>query len=260
VAARRPGLLERPAGQLDALLLLDQRVAGRLALGAEEAEAHRTADQERVGGVEEGVDQRDLVRDLGAAEQHHQWALRRLDDRAQRRHLALEQESRHRRMQVPGDADRGRVRPVGRAEGVVHVGVGQPAQLLGQRGVVLGLAPLPAGVLEHQHAGGREPLDAPAHLRADHLGGLVNGLVDQFAEPLRGGPQRGLGVAPLGPAQVRAEDEGRTAAEQQLDGGQRGADAGVVGDPAALERHVEVDPDEHPLPLGELDVSDGALA
>ena len=43
-------------------------------------EAHRAADQQRVGDVEEAVDQRDLVGDLGAAEHHHERALGRLDD------------------------------------------------------------------------------------------------------------------------------------------------------------------------------------
>ena len=53
--------------QLDPLLL-DQRVARRLALRAEEAEAHRAADQDRVGDVHEAVDQADLVADLRPAE------------------------------------------------------------------------------------------------------------------------------------------------------------------------------------------------
>ena len=65
-------------GQLDALLL-DQRVAGRDPLGAEEAEAHRAADQDLVGDLEEAVDHADLVGDLGAAEDDDQRPRRRLD-------------------------------------------------------------------------------------------------------------------------------------------------------------------------------------
>ena len=61
-------------------LLLHQRVTGGLALRAEEAEAHRAADQDRVGRVEEPVDQRDLVAHLGPAEHHHERPLGRLDD------------------------------------------------------------------------------------------------------------------------------------------------------------------------------------
>ena len=59
------------AAELDALLL-DQRVAGRDPLRAEEAEAHRAADQDPVGDLEEAVDHADLVGDLGAAEDDDQ--------------------------------------------------------------------------------------------------------------------------------------------------------------------------------------------
>ena len=68
-------LLERLGRQLDALLL-DQRVADRDPLGAEEAEAHRAADQDPVGDLEEAVDHPELVADLGAAEDDDQRALR----------------------------------------------------------------------------------------------------------------------------------------------------------------------------------------
>ena len=195
-ALRGLRLLERPARQLHALLL-HQRVAGRDALRAEEREAHRAADQQRVGGVEEAVDQRDLVGDLRAAEHHHERPLRRLDDRAQRDHLALEQQPGHGRPQVLRDARRRRVRPVRRAERVVHVGVAERGELARQSGVVLRLAALPAGVLEQQHAAGIEPVHPTPHLRTDHLRRLVHGGVDQLAEALAHGRQRRLRVAAL---------------------------------------------------------------
>ena len=68
-------LLEHLAGELDPLLL-DERVAGRDALGAEEAEAHRAADQDLVGGLEEALDDADLVAHLGAAEDDDERAAR----------------------------------------------------------------------------------------------------------------------------------------------------------------------------------------
>ena len=46
-----------------------------------------------------------------------------------------------------------------RAEGVVHVGLGQRRQVAAELSVVVGLARLPAGVLQHQHFAG---LAAPA--------------------------------------------------------------------------------------------------
>ena len=80
--------------QLDALLL-DQRVAGGDALGAEEAEAHRAADQDLVGDLEEAVDHADLVGHLGAAEDDDQRPLRATRRTAvSSRHLALQQQAR----------------------------------------------------------------------------------------------------------------------------------------------------------------------
>ena len=86
-------LLQRLRGQLHALLL-DQRVAGRDPLRSEEAEAHRAADQDLVGDLEEAVDHADLVGDLGAAEDDDQRPRRGLDHPGQLGHLALEQEAR----------------------------------------------------------------------------------------------------------------------------------------------------------------------
>ena len=129
-------------GELDARLL-DQRVAGLVALRREEAEAHRAADQDRVGDLQERVDHGDLVADLGAAEHDHERVLGVLDDAAQRRDLAFEQQAGDRRRRrtcvTPSVVD---VRAVAGAEGVVDVDVGELAELLGECGVVLGLARL----------------------------------------------------------------------------------------------------------------------
>ena len=152
------------------------------------------------------------------------------------------------------------VRPVGRAEGVVHVGVGERRQLLRELGVVLGLAALPARVLEHQHVAGLEPLDAAPHLRPDDVGRLMDARVDQLAETLGDRLQRRLGVAALRPAEMRAEHEPRALLEQQLDRRQRGPDARVVRDAPVLERDVEVDAREHRLAGPDLEVADGALS
>ena len=43
------------------------------------------------------------------------------------------------------------------------------------------------------------------------------------------------------------EDDARALRDELLDGGQRRADARVVGDGAVLHRHVEVDAHEHAL-------------
>jgi len=80
-----------------------------------------------------------------------------------------------------------------------------------------------------------------------------------ITEPLADRPHReGRVDLPLGAAQMRDEDRRRAALAQQLDRRQRRADARVVGDPPAVERHVEVDPHEHPL-AGHVGIADAGL-
>ena len=59
---------------------------------------------------------------------------------------------------------------------------------------------------------------------------------------------------------MRGENDLGVVAQRVLDGGQRGDDAGVVGDGRAVfgERHVEIDADEDAL-VGEFDVANGEL-
>ena len=75
------GLGQHTLRRLDALLL-DQRVAGVAALGLEEAEAHRAADQDLLGEAQEAVDHAELVGHLGAAQDDDQRSLRIVADRA----------------------------------------------------------------------------------------------------------------------------------------------------------------------------------
>ena len=89
---------ERAPRRLDALLLA-QRGADVVALGREEREAHRAADQDRVGVLEERVDDADLVGHLRAADDRDERALRVGEDAAQRLDLALEQAARGARQQ-----------------------------------------------------------------------------------------------------------------------------------------------------------------
>jgi hypothetical protein len=65
-----------------------------VALRLEEREAHRAADQDRVGALEERLEHADLVRHLGPADDRDERPLRVVEDAAQRRDLALEQPAR----------------------------------------------------------------------------------------------------------------------------------------------------------------------
>ena len=216
------------------------------ALGPEEGEAHGAADEQRVGGLEEAVDQRHLVGHLRPAEHHDQRALRLLDDRPQGRDLALEEASGHRRAHQLGHPRRGGVRTMRGAEGVVHVR--RPPARPGSRassGSFFVLPGLPARVLEHEHLARAQGVGHLLAPRAHDLGRLPDRHVDQLRQPLPHRAQRGLGLAVLRAAQVRAEHQPGAAIQQQLDRRQRRPDPGVVGHAAALERDVEVHPHEH---------------
>jgi hypothetical protein len=121
------------------------------------------------------------------------------------------------------------MRAVGRAEGVVHVDVAAVGELAREALVVRRLAGVETRVLEH-----------------------IDALVRQkLAQPLGDGGHRVLHAVllRLRPAEVRTHANlRRVLLDQELQGRQRGADARVVGDAAALERHVEVGADQDGLP------------
>ena len=90
--ASRAGERERCARRLE-LLLLAQRGADRVTLGAQEREAHRAADQERVGELPGSARSRRSCRStLAPPRIATSGRARVLEDRLQRRHLAFEQQ------------------------------------------------------------------------------------------------------------------------------------------------------------------------
>ena len=122
------------------------------------------------------------------------------------------------------------------AEGVVHVQVEAVGELARELRVVARLAGVEARVLEHPDPLVRQKLAQPG---LDRL-------------------HRERGVFALRPAEVRADDDlGGAAFQQELERRQRGADPGVVGDLAVLERHVQVGAHEHAL-AGDVGVANGA--
>ena len=143
-----PGRVEDPPRRIDALGLAE-RVADLVALGGEERKAHRAADEDRVGAIEERLEDADLVGHLGAADDRDERTLRVLEDAAERLDLALEQLAGGARQEVR-DALGRRVGAVRGAERVVDVDVGERGVALCQLRVVLRLALLEAKVLEEE--------------------------------------------------------------------------------------------------------------
>ena len=209
-------------------------------LRLEEREAHRAADEDPVGGLQEGLEHADLVRHLRAADDRDERSLGGGEDALERGDLALEQAPGRARQQVRHGL-RGGVRAVRGPERVVDVDLGQRRVALRQAGIVLRLARLEADVLQHHEI-------AVGHVV--ERGGEHHLLAQQLGEPVRRGPQRELLLAALRPAEVRGQQQPRAPLAQLLQGRQRRPDARVVGDgPVLVQGDVEVHPDEDALAL-----------
>ena len=133
------------------------------------------------------------------------------------------------------------MRAVRGAEGVVHENVSHGSELLGELGVVLGLALFKAGVLkQHDLAvleGGGQRLCALAHDVLGHLDRLAQQLGQTVGHDLQA--QLRLHFA-LGLAHVGAEDDAGIVLHEILDGRQRGDDALVARDLPVLGGDVKV--------------------
>ena len=193
--------------QLDPLLL-HERVAGLLALRPEEAEAHRAADQQRVGQVEEAVDQPDLVAHLGAAEHHDQRAAR--GSRRSRVRVVTSRSS-------SGPAADGRSSVTPTVDACARWAApnasftktsAELGELLGEPAGRSSSRPRSQRVFSStQHLARVEPRGAAPHLRPDDLRRLVHASAEQLGQPPRDRRERGRRVAPLRPAEVRAEHQ-----------------------------------------------------
>ena len=139
--------------------------------------------------------------------------------------------------QVLRGPDDGRVGAVRRAEGVVHVGVEAVDEPRDEGRVVALLPRVEAQVLEQ---------------------------LDPRGQLGEAGADRGHGVAlvrrALRPAEVGRRDHGRALLLQPPDGGQRGADAEVVGDGTVLHRDVEVGAEQDASAVERREVLEGGDA
>src|SRR6267378_4992030 len=147
---------------------------------------------------------------------------------------------------------------MGRAERVVHVEVEPRRELLGERRIVLFLLGMEADVLEHQDIARVHRADGFLDAWTYRVVEKRNLAFGDLRESLRDGPERELGVGPFGTPEVRDQPERRAALDKSAEGGKRRADARVVGDLAALERHVEVDAHQYAL-SADVGVPDGPL-
>ncbi|HLO68187.1 MAG TPA: hypothetical protein VK188_14275 [Holophaga sp.] len=196
------------------------------------------------------ADDVDLVRDLASAHDGQQGLLGVVHDAAEGLELLLHEEAGHgaARGHEGHHAAHGGVGAVGGAEGVVHVGVREAGQGLGELLLVLRLALVEAQVLQQQHLARLQGGGLGLHLLAGHAGGQRHVQAQALQVRGHGGhAELGLETFALGSAQVGAEDDGGAAVQQVAEGGEGLGDAGRVLDDAFLEGHVQVRAQEDPV-------------
>ena len=216
-----------------------------------EVREQQVAIDQPVDGVDEVVDDPELVGDLGTAEHHGIGPLGLFGEALEDAHLGLDEPTHGRRQEPRHVVDAGLL-AVHDAEAVGDEDVRQRGELARELGAFLvGLGRLPrieAQVLQHD--------DVAVPCRPDRgLGAVphgVGGEGDLAAEDLpEAGRDRCQGVLVLGralrAAEVGAHDDSRTRLGQRLDRGSGRTDATVVGDGVPVEGHIEVGADEHAL-------------
>ena len=243
------GLLEHVLAVLD-LLLVHQGGANLFALGLQEGVSHTAANDEGVHLGQQVLNNAELVRHLGAAQNGHEGTHGVLHSVAQELDFLAHQVAHSGVLDVVGDTGGGAVGAVSGAEGVIDIHLGQAGQLAGEGLQVLGLFLAETGVLQQHHVAvvhsGHSGLGVFAHHGV--VIGKDHGLPQQFREANSAGGQAELGLgAVLRLAQVAAQDNLAAVGHQLLDGGQGRHNAVVVGDDAVLHGDVEVNTDQHPL-------------
>jgi hypothetical protein len=126
------------------------------------------------------------------------------------------------------------------------VDLGELCELAGEAFIIGLLLGVKAQVLQHGHL-------AVAQVAHDLAGAIAHAVVGQqhfhfhqLGEACGRGLEAELGLdLALGAAEVRSQKDAPASLHDRLDGGDRRADARVVGDGRAVERHVEVDAHEH---------------
>jgi len=223
---------------------LVQGLAHGLARGGEEIVGDAAAHDEVVDLARQRLQDGQFAGDLGPAHDGRQRTGRMDHDLAQRLELGHEQ--------GPGAGDGRELRhgvgrglgAMGRAERVHDVHVAQGGHFLAQ-GLVVGLLALDeAHVLAERDLAGRAVHAAEPVLDQPHR------LAKQLLH-VRGHWRQGKGFfafAFLGSSQMGHDHDQRAHVQGLLDGGDAGADAGVVAHLAIFQRGVQVLSDERPFP------------
>ena len=145
----------------------------------------------------------------------------------------------------------GRVRAMRGSERVVHVDVGQLRELLRERRIVLFFLGMEAQVFEQHHGRPCRPRRSPRVPASPTLSSAnCTGRPSSCDSRSATGRSENSGFGlPFGRPRCDARITVAPLSSSVPDRRQRRPDARVVADHAVLDRHVEVDADEHPLAL-----------
>ena len=140
---------------------------------------------------------------------------------------------------------------MGSAEGVIDIELCQGSQFLGKFGVVLFLSGVEPHIFQQHDLTVLQGISQPMGIFADDVSRERHFAAQQLRKPCCHRSQAVLGVhLTLGASQMGAEDHPSALFHQIADGGQRLGDALIVGDGAAIQRHIEVTAHQDPLSLG----------
>ena len=224
----------------------------------EEGVGHGAADDEAVDPPDQVGEDRELGRDLGAADDGDDRPLGRLQCLAERLQLRLH-EAPCRTRQALRQGGGGGVGAMRGREGVVDVKIGECGEGIGEGRIVRLLARVEAQVLQQRHVAGRERSCCGLRLLADAIGdeshrAAAQRLRKRFGEGTERHRRHGLA---LRPAKVRSDDDLRPTLCEFCERRRHSVDPRGVADCALPHRHVQVHPHEDAL-AGDLDIVERA--
>lgn len=244
------------------VVVLNQRGTNVEALGLQESENHTSTDDNGVALVEESLEDGDLGGNLGSTDDGGHGLLSVGDGSIKVFELLGEQESTDRRLEELGNTLSGGVGTVGSTESVVDVEVEGGSKLLNETGLVLGLLLVETSVFKHDDISLLSLVDDLGDFVSNAVGGKSHLLSEEFTHTL-GARAKGELVfgSILRTSQVRADSDDGTLVLQVLNGGDRRADTGIVGDLLSVKGDVDVATNENLLSFqfGFRKVFDGLL-
>ncbi len=220
---------------------------------------HAAADDDLVGLVEQIADERNLVRDLGSAEDGEERALRVVDDLGEGIEFLLHEETGgflgqvHARPRKSGRGERCRRRRSRKCRRAWSARRGRSATLAGSALVEVpsSFFTLPSSSIWKRRFSSRttspgwRTAQAASTSGPTQSGRNLTRLAEEFLKFSRHRLERELlHLLAIGAAEVAHQDDRSALLEDVLDGGEGGGDAGGVGDGAGglVLRHVEVHP------------------